>query len=111
LESVAEKHYGRTRKSEVVILTILCAGVAFQWFLVGGFPLIRPRRWWWEPGAFITLCTVAAFALVLIPGVGTLSRLPMPFALLAWLFWFGLLVWKGLRLGWRLAARGMARAR
>lgn len=85
--------------------------IAIQWFLVGGFPLIRPRRWWWEPGAFITLCTVAAFVLVLIPGIGALSKLPMLFALPAWLFWFGLLVWKGLRLGWRLAARRMSHAR
>jgi hypothetical protein len=84
--------------------------VAIQWFFIGGFPLIRPRQWWWEPGAFITLCAVVAFVLVLIPGLGALSRLPMLFALPAWVFWFCLLVWKGLRLGWRVVARRVARA-
>lgn len=85
--------------------------IPLQWFIVGGFPLIRPRHWWWEPGAFITICAVVAFVLVLIPGIRELSRLPMLFAALAWLFWFGLLVWKGLRAGWRRAAQGVAHGR
>jgi hypothetical protein len=77
--------------------------IPLQWFFIGGFPLVRPRRWWWESGAFITLCTLAAFVMELIPVVREFSELPMLFALLAWLWWFGLLVWKTLRSGWRLA--------
>jgi hypothetical protein len=84
--------------------------IAMQWFFIGGFPLARPRRWCWEPGVFITLCTVAAFVLVLIPVFGALSKLPMLFAAVAWLYWFGLLLWKLLRLAWRLAARRMVHA-
>ena len=106
--SMIEKRLHRSRTSEVVILSILCALVAVQWFLVGGFPLIRPRRWWLEPGAFITLCTLTAFAIVLIPHIGALAMLPASFAVLAWFWWFGLLVWITLRAGWRLARRGMA---
>lgn len=109
LTSIVEGRLGgRTRKSEFWIVFILCAMAAIQWFLVGGFPLIQPRRWWWEPGAFITLCTAAAFVLVLIPGVRDLSKVPSFFALFAWLYWFGLLVWKVLRSGWRLIAHRTA---
>jgi hypothetical protein len=79
--------------------------IAILWFLIGGFPLVRPRHWWWEPGAFITLCTLAAFVLVLIPGIRELSPFLMLFAVLAWLFWFGLLVWKALKLAWRLVGK------
>jgi len=108
LDSVIEKRFHRTRISEVMILTILCALVAVQWFLVGGFPLIRPRRWWWEPGAFITLCTLSAYVLVLIPIIEALAKIPAYFAGLAWLWWFGLLVWKTLRSGWLLTRRGVS---
>jgi len=97
-----------TKQTEMRVAISLCALVPLQWFLFGSFPLIRPKRWWPEPGAFITLCTVAAFILVLIPGIGVLSRLPALFAGLAWFWWLGLLVWKTLRSGWRLAARAMA---
>jgi hypothetical protein len=111
LDSVIEKRFHRTRTAEIVILTILCALVAVQWFLVGGFPLIQPRRWWWEPGAFITLCTLAAFAIVLIHGIAPVAKLPTYFAGLAWLWWFGLLVWKASRAGWRQVSRAIARGR
>ena len=83
--------------------------ISIQWFLIGGFPLIKPKRWWWEPGAFITLCTVIAFILVLIPWIYVLSGLPMLCAMLAWLYWFGLLVWKMLRGGWWLTKLAIRR--
>jgi len=79
--------------------------IAFQWFLVGGFPLNQPKRWWWEPGAFITACSIAAFVLVLIPGIRELSQLPALLAGLGWLYWLGLLVWVSLRSGWRSVLR------
>jgi hypothetical protein len=80
-------------------------GVALQWFFVGGFPLSQPKRWWWEPAAFITVCSTAAFVLVLIPGIRELSQLPALLAGLGWVYWFGLLLWKSLRSGWRLVRR------
>ena len=83
----------------------LCLLILVQWFLVGSFPLRQPRRWWWEPGAFITLCTLVALVLVLIHVTRDFSTFPMLFAVLAWLYWFALLVWKILRGGWRLATQ------
>jgi hypothetical protein len=111
LGSAVEKRLHRTRISEIVILTILCSLVALQWFLVGGFPLIQPRRWWLEPGAFITICTLVGAALALIPYVGNVAAIPALLAALAWLWWFGLLVWKPLRWGWRTARRNTAPSR
>lgn len=85
--------------------------IAMQWFLVGGFPLKMPLRWWREPGAFITLCTLTAFVLVLIPGIASVAKLPALLAGLAWFWWFGLLVWKSLRSSWRLVRRGITHLR
>jgi hypothetical protein len=83
----------------------LGAIIAIQWFLVGGFPLIRSRRLWGEPGMFITICAVPAFGLAMIPAVDELALFPALLAFFAWLWWFGLLVWVGLRSGWRLVRR------
>jgi hypothetical protein len=79
--------------------------IALQWILVGGFPLVQTRRIWAEPGAFITACALAAFGLVAIPTLSEVARLPSLMAGLAWFWWFGLLVWKTLRSGWRLVSR------
>lgn len=86
----------------------LCALIAFFWFLAGGFPLVRTLRWqeWWrEPGGFIAACAVPAGILASIPAIDGAARLPALFAMFAWYWWFGLLVWKSLRFGWRRVAR------
>jgi hypothetical protein len=80
----------------------LCLFIAIQWFLMGGFPLVRTLKWWADPGAFITTCAVLAGAIALIPGIDALARLPALIAMLAWLWWFGLLVWRTLQFGWRM---------
>ena len=80
----------------------LCLFIAMQWFLVGGFPLVRTQKWWADPGSFITACSVLAGAIALIHAVNGLARLPALIAMLAWLWWFGLLVWKTLQFGWRM---------
>jgi hypothetical protein len=100
LDSTVEIRYARTRKAEVIIWTILFGGVAVLWLLAGGFPLIRPERWWLEPGAFITICTLAATLLFPIPGIGSLYKIPVLFAALTWVYWFLLLLWKPLRFLW-----------
>ena len=103
LDNVVEKRYGRTRKAEILILTIQCTVFGVWWFLVGGFPLVRPRRWWLEPGAFITACTIPiGLASLLIPDgfafrvliVHPAAMIPAMIAMLGWLWWFGLLIWK-----------------
>jgi len=80
----------------------LCLFIAIQWFLMGGFPLVRTQKWWADPGSFITVCAVPVGAIALIPVVDDLARLPALIAMLAWFWWFGLLVWKMLQFGWRI---------
>ena len=94
---------------------------AIQWWLVGSFPLRRPKRWWGEPGAFITACACSGGIPVLIFAAihywiegNEFARTPEPIsawaaltgvlALLAWLWWLALLIWKAPRHTWRLAA-------
>lgn len=76
-----------------------------QWFLVGSFTLVRVRRWWTEPGAFITLCTVIAFVLVLIPALSEVALVPALFAGCAWFLWFGILIFKPFHSIWRWLRR------
>lgn len=79
--------------------------VTLQWILVGGFPLILPRHWWVEPGAFITCCTAIGFGLAFFPPLCWLAPLPALLAAFAWFWWFGLLVWSGVRFGWKRFVR------
>jgi hypothetical protein len=79
----------------------LCLFIAVQWFLVGGFPLVRTQKWWADPGAFITACAVLAGAMALIPAVDDIAKLPALIAMLAWFWWFGLLVWRTFQFGWK----------
>jgi hypothetical protein len=106
--------------SEVLICAVLCALVAVQWLLVGGLPLIHPKRWWIEPGAAITALTCVTAVWLLLFSVllhswqlEELSSVPMYAAMLIWLVWFGLLIWKLGRMGrsgavrmWALVRRG-----
>lgn len=78
----------------------LCVLIVIQWFLVGSFPLLQTKKWWSEPGMFITLCTVVATGIALFPVVDNIARLPALIAALAWFWWFGLFVWKTVRFGW-----------
>ena len=80
-----------------------CLLIAMQWLLIGGFPLTQAHKWWADPGAFITACAVLAGAVALIPAVADFARLPASIAMLALLWWFGLLVWKTLQFGWKIA--------
>jgi hypothetical protein len=79
----------------------LCLLIAAQWFLIGGLPLVQPKRWWSEPGAFITACTAAGSAIALIPVVDVFGRLPALIAFFGWLWWAGLLIWMPVRWAWR----------
>jgi hypothetical protein len=73
--------------------------IPIQWLLIGGFPLIHPRNWWAEPGAFITLWTLLAAVLVLVSD--WLYEFPLLFAAITWFWWFALLLLKPLRFLWR----------
>jgi len=101
----------KTGHTELRVLAGLCGLIALQWSLVGGFPLIHPRRWWWEPGAFITLWTLVAFVIVLIPGIRDFASWIMLFALIGWLYWFVLLIWMSGRACWRLVLHRLGHTR
>jgi len=120
IERFIEAQLGaRTKRSEAGIGIVTSALVAIQWLLVGGFPLLRPRRWWLEPGVFITICVCLAAALLCIDGLVLLARrnplsdaylffgvgiyrlIVLP-ALLMWLVWLALLVWRLARGGWNI---------
>lgn len=93
--------FSARRRLDLALLPL----IALQWFLVGGFPLIKTRKWWSEPGAAITCCTVLAAVLALIPVVDSAARFPAVFAAFGWLGWFGLLLWTALRFAFRSSAR------
>jgi hypothetical protein len=76
-----------SRRKEVGLSIGLCSLIALQWILVGAFPLTHPRRWFWEPGALITICTCTVILAIFAPFL--------------WLFWFVLLVWRLLQGGYR----------
>jgi hypothetical protein len=92
--------------------------IPLQWFLVGAFPLIQPRKPWAEPGMLITVCTVLSAALFFItrPLSGTLlllrslGEIPAACAGLVWFWWIALLIWKFARSGWRWTARRLVSA-
>jgi hypothetical protein len=87
--------------------------IALQWFLIGAFPLVRIpswRKWWGEPGTFITLCAVLAGLLALFPAVEGAARPPALLGMLAWYWWFGLLVWTLIRGAWRVVVRRLVAA-
>lgn len=93
LDRMVQTYYGKTHKSEVLTLIILCSAIAVQWFLLGAFPLIHPIRWWLEPGALITVCTPAVAVLAFIPE-SVVTQFTLPFLTLAgWIYWLGVVVW------------------
>ena len=87
----------------------LCVLIAIQWFLIGSLPLIQARRWWAEPGAFITVCTAIASGIALVPGIDVLARLPALIAFFTWLWWFGLLIWIPVHKAWHTTLGGLRR--
>ena len=110
LDSIVEKRYSRTRRAEVLILAIQCAVSGTVWFLVDGYPLVQPQRWWLEPVTFITACTipVAPAALLIpdgfafqVPIAHPAAMIPAVIAILVWRWWFGLLIRKTFRFAFR----------
>ena len=101
------KEFGEaTRKTEVFEAITCLALIVLQWFLIGSFPLVRTeRRWWAEPGSFITACAVVGATIAAIPFVSFLAGIPQMLAILAWLWWFLLLIWTTIRSAWRLVSR------
>ena len=82
-----------------------CVLIGLQWFLIGAFPLTRDGETVVEPATLITVCTVIAFGMVLIPGLSGMAPLPALIASFFWLWWVSLLGWAGIRAGLRLAAK------
>jgi hypothetical protein len=76
-----------SRRREVESSICLCGLIALQWVLVGGFPLIHPRKRYWEPGVLITICACTGILVLLAPFI--------------WLYWLALLLWRLLQGGYR----------
>ena len=108
-----------TRAKEAKASVGLSAPIALQWLILGGFPMVRPRRWWQEPGALITLCIsigapllaigellvgfhIANAELTLEP-LGLLASIPMLVAACMRIVWFGLFLWTMSRFCFRCA--------
>jgi hypothetical protein len=76
-----------SRRKEIQSSIGLCSLIALQWILVGAFPLVHPRRWFWEPGPLITICTCTGILALLAP--------------ILWIIWLVLFAWKVLQCGYR----------
>jgi hypothetical protein len=105
-----------SRKQEIASSTAFSLLVALQWLAVGSLPLIQPRRWWLEPGAFNTTATLIVVGLIAIGKLidalgsdGVLVVVGMPaFAILflvalTWVAWLALFLWKAVNASWKLA--------
>jgi hypothetical protein len=125
LDTLIQARYGFTQKAERVTGWIISALALVLWFIVGGFPMVRRRhrRWYTEPGIFMTLCTLVAMLLLAIgwsisrippsykPSVTdfiaqvadvvtSVAALPMLFVGAGWVWWVGLFFytsWKAVR--------------
>jgi hypothetical protein len=102
----------RTRAMAVRSSAAFSLLIAIQWLILGGLPLIAPRRWWAEPGACITACTVievsfltigtviAAYGIeAVLAVVGLLASVPFLVILCTWLYWLALLLWRSISAG------------
>jgi hypothetical protein len=85
-----------------------CTLLTGQWFFVGGWVLVRRKRRWLDPGSVMTVCTVVGVLATLGRFHPTSDLVIRPIGELAvlviapcWLWWFGLLVWRGARLFWQ----------
>jgi hypothetical protein len=127
LDRKIQSWYGFTQEAEQVTGRFIAISALVLWFIVGGFPMVRRkhRRWYTEPGIFMTLCTLVAMLLLgiawsisripnsLAPpvadAVNQLAALPMLFVAAGWVWWVGLFFYtrsKALRR--RLLRRAMA---
>jgi hypothetical protein len=103
LDRAVQMRLGKTHKSEILTLVILCSAIAVQWLLLGAFPLNNSKRRWLEPGAMVTLCTLPALVLAFIP---VIPRVTLPLlALLVWTYWALLLIYSLFRWVRRRASR------
>jgi hypothetical protein len=76
LDRQIQSWYGFTQEAESVTGRFISLSALLLWFVVGGFPMVRrrQRRWYTEPGLFMTLSTLLAMLLL---GIGwSISRIP-----------------------------------
>ena len=110
LGKVVRRFVGRrNHAAEIADCICLALLVFIQWFLIGAFPLVRPKSWWLEPGAFITITACVGVAIALLPSVSSLARIPALLAGLAWLWYFALLLWIPVHHAWQSTLHGLRR--
>jgi hypothetical protein len=125
LLGIDSRHH--TGIQEAASSACLCGLIAIQWVLLGALPLIKPRRWWLEPGATNTcLMCIGLAAALLAVGLastplphaeniaavpGLIAQLALWLILLTWIEWLCLIAWQLARFGWQVAAASLHRAR
>lgn len=119
LIGIDNRHHSLALETE--LSAALCGLIGLQWILLGGMPLVKPRKWWLEPGACNTasICIglvllLIGYCLTLIPLSGSenaltaFGLLAVPFLLLAFLTWFAwpvLIIGRIARFSWRLTTK------
>jgi hypothetical protein len=76
LDKRVQTWYGFTQEAESVVGKVISVLALVLWFIVGGFPMIRSRhrKWYNEPGIFMTVCAIVSMVFL---GIGWLvSRVP-----------------------------------
>ena len=91
---------GNTRRATVAAEAFQCSTILVLWILIGGFPLIRPRRRWLEPSVLITGCTILGSAIAASRYFEFYKIFMLALAVL-WLWYFLLLLWKPVHLAWQ----------
>jgi len=96
----------KTRRADLFCMVTFCFLIVAQWVLVGGFPLVQFKRWWWlEPGVLITLCVPVGIAFAFLKVVGGFAHAFAWFALLGWVYLIGCGIVKAFRVGLKVVTR------
>lgn len=67
----------------------------------GQLSLTKPKRWYLEATAFMTICTLVAGIFVLIPRINELSVVFSSLVMLAFVVWFFQLMWVIVKAIWK----------
>jgi len=79
---------------------VFCVLIGVQWFLIGVF-LTRGQLWWRHLGLLVTISVVGAACISPIYRLRLVAEFQALLPILAWLWWFLILLWKPVHLAWQ----------